>query len=150
MKLSPTKKIASAVGILLLSQATLANELKVRPGLWKSTNTGTNPMTMQMETKEETECVTKEKATISTDTFTKEMKQDWNCNTLKDELKGNTLSIAVECTNQMGKAKLVGEFTADGDKTNSKMDMEMNIQGQSMKMSMTSKAVRIGDCDDAG
>ena len=60
---------------------------------------------VKMETKEETECVTKEKATISTDTFTKEMKQDWNCNTLKDELKGNTLSIAVECTNQMGKAK---------------------------------------------
>ena len=149
MKQSPVKKIAGLFGILLLSNTVIANELQVKPGLWKSTNTRTNPMTMQLETVEETECITPEKAKISVNTFTKDMKEGGSCNTLKDELKGKTLSIIVECTNEMGKSKISGEFTADGDKAHSKMKIEMNIHGQTMNMSMDSKAERVGDCTDA-
>lgn len=129
---------------LCLTAPTIADELKIKPGLWKSTTFTTNPVTQQEQKVEDEECITPDKATFSAETMMKDAPGE--CKTLNSNLSGDTLSFSIECSMQGGKTTVNGEFTVAGDKGNGKMDMQMEIAGQKMSMSSRMTSQRVGEC----
>ncbi|MCW8878157.1 MAG: DUF3617 domain-containing protein [Kangiellaceae bacterium] len=121
-----------------------ANELKIKPGLWKSTTFTTNPVTQQEQKIEDEECITPDKATFSAETMMKDAPGE--CKTLNSNLSGDTLSFSIECSMQGGKTTVNGVFTVAGDKGNGKMDMQMEVAGQKMSMSSRMTSERVGEC----
>ncbi|WMS88403.1 DUF3617 domain-containing protein [Pleionea litopenaei] len=129
----------AACGLAVASAA----ELPINPGLWETTTTGTNPMTGKNETKTETECV-KERS-ISTAEF---MQDEKSCKATKDEVSGNTLSFAIQCTVQGVATEMSGSITADDNSSTGNMNIAMTMGGQTRNMDMKWTAKRLGSCDE--
>lgn len=135
------RKIATIAAILCLPAAAGADSLKLNPGMWETTSTGTNPMTGQQTTETHTECVTQ------TEFDPREtMKEVRECRLTEENLNGDTLTFTMTCNMQGGTVSINGLYQSDGDTGTGNMTMNMNMGGMTMSMQRTMTARRIGDC----
>jgi len=132
----------AAASILLLPVLSGAAELPINPGQWQVTMTRTNPMTGAPTTETNVECVKETSFNPSS------MMQDaQDCELVKDELNGDTLSFRMECNMEQGMSAVVdGAFQSDGDTGSGNMNMNMNMGEMQMNMKMDWTSRRLGDC----
>ncbi|WP_196138361.1 DUF3617 family protein [Aliikangiella sp. G2MR2-5] len=128
--------------IAATTSATIAEELSVNPGLWKSTSTITNSFSNQPVTETKQECI-KEKKSFDPQELLKEAQ---GCKMLDNKLDGKTVSFKMECDMNGGKSSINGQFTAEEEKGNGHMDMKFEVQGMSMQMKLDWESERLGDC----
>jgi len=133
---------ALAATLMLLPLASSGAELSIKPGMWETTMTRTNPMTGDPTTETTKRCVKETSFNPSS-----MMQGAEGCELVKDELNGNTLTFRMECAMEQGTAATVdGEFTSEGDTGSGTMDMTMNMGEMNMTMNMEWTSKRLGDC----
>jgi hypothetical protein len=138
------KTVARAFLVAVLAAGpAMAQSLSIKPGMWESTMTRTNPLTGSPETVTESECITPDKATFDPREM---MKGSSDCRIGEQDKTGNTLTFTMVCAMDEGEATARGTMTADGDNGSGRMEMEMSFGGQTMKMDMDWKSRRVGDC----
>ena len=117
-----------------LVEAARAQGLPIRDGLWETTMQ--NPMTGERVTRE---CL--KNAVLDPQTML--AGQD-DCRMTEQALDGNTLTFTMVCGDGSGTAH--GRMSIEGDRGDGEIDMQFDMGGQQMSMSMSWDAVRIGDC----
>lgn len=132
--------IAIALGSFLIASVALADALPVKPGLWESTVTTTNPMT-GTQTQVNTECLKDEKWDP------KSMLEDTEgCEIAESTLNGNTLSFTMTCNVQGAKGTMKGNYSTQGDSGVGNMTINMSFGGQSMVIESSYTSRRLEDC----
>lgn len=134
-------RLAAWLVALPIAVAAQADELPITPGLWKTTSNVTNPFGGGVTTNTSEECVTE------TSYDPRRMMEDVkDCELTRNEVDGNELNFAMECSMQGSRTVMTGRFVSDGDSGHGEMDMNMNAGGMQMEMKMDWTAERIGDC----
>ena len=111
-----------------------AEGLTIKPGLWETTTTMTNPFGGGEQTNTTEECVEE-------DHFDPEsMMQDRN------DVSGNTLNFGMSCDMEGAKSTVTGTFTSEGDAGSGNMNMNIDAGGMQMEMKMSWTSKRLGDC----
>ncbi|MDZ7842745.1 MAG: DUF3617 family protein [Gammaproteobacteria bacterium] len=127
--------------LVLIPFASGAAELEIKPGLWETTMTRTNPMTGEPTTETTTECVRETSFNPS------EVMQDAEgCELVKEELDGDTLTFRMECNMQGSQTTVDGMFQTDSVSGKGNMDMNMDMGEMKMQMNMNWTSKRVGDC----
>ncbi|XOV86782.1 MAG: DUF3617 domain-containing protein [Pseudomonadota bacterium] len=134
-------KLSLLVALLTLSAFSNAEGLTIKPGLWETTMTRTNPMTGQPQTDTTRECVTQ----TSFDPASL-MQGAEGCRMLKNDLTSNALDFSMSCSMQGATTTVVGRYEVDGDSGKGNMEMNMSMGEMKMSMKMDWTASRIGDC----
>ena len=119
-----------------------AEGMKVEPGKWVTESTTTNSMMPQPRVRKRTECITED---------------EWSAKDLMDSADGctwsdvvstaSTLDWKVECNQPGGSMNGEASYRSQGDTASGVMNMAMQVQGMDMKMKVTWKGERVGDCD---
>jgi Protein of unknown function (DUF3617) len=133
---------ATARGLILAAlliagldaHAARAEGLPVKDGLWETTMQ--NPMTGERVTRE---CL--KNAVLDPQTM---LEGQDDCRMTEQALDGNTLTFIMICGDGSGTAQ--GRMSIEGDRGDGEIDMQFDMDGQQMSMSMSWDAVRIGDC----
>lgn len=133
-------RIILAAGACALALGAQADGLKIKPGLWETTTKINNPFTGET-TETNTECVEQ-------DTFDPAdmMKDAQGCTLTKNEVKGDALNFAMECSQQGAQSSMTGTYRTKGDEGSGHMDMTINAGGMNMEMNMAWTSKRVGDC----
>jgi len=118
-----------------------AARLTIKPGLWESTMTRTNPMTGNTTTETTTECIDETVFEPS-----RLVENSRGCELVKNELDGNTLNFSMECSLEGTESRLDGSYRTDGDKGDGHIKMTMMMGGQEITMDMEWTARRLEDC----
>jgi hypothetical protein len=131
--------VATAFTLLAGGPAVLAEGLPITPGLWEVTSQ--NPMTGTNEVTQE--CMTE--AVFDPQDM---MGDTDGCTVSGETISGNTIDYDMTCSdpNMPGAMKGHFSFTIDGDQGSGTVDMSMEMNGQTMSMSSSMTAQRIGDC----
>lgn len=111
-----------------------AEGLPIRDGLWETTVQ--NPMTGERTSRE---CL--KDAVLDPQTM---LDGQDDCQMTEQARDGNTLTFTMACAGGSGTAK--GRMFVEGDQGNGEIDMEFDMGGRKMSMTMTWDAVRVGDC----
>jgi hypothetical protein len=134
---------ATVLGVMLaggLSLAALGAEgaraegLPIKDGLWQTTTH--NPMTGERTSRE---CL---KDTVLDPQSMLEGQDD--CQMTEQGRDGNTLTFTMACAGGSGTAE--GRMSVEGDRGNGEINMQLEVDGRPMSMTMTWDAVRVGDC----
>lgn len=133
--------LAVSCTLLLLPFTASAVEVPIKPGLWETTMTRTNPMTGDPTTETTQECIKQNSFSPS-----EMMKNAEGCELIDENLDGSTLTFQMECSMQGSKATVDGTFQTEGDTGKGNMTMEMNMGEMSMDMEMDWTSKRLGDC----
>jgi len=126
--------ILAAILVAALVPAARAEGLPVKDGLWETTMQ--NPMTGERVTRE---CL--KNAVLDPQTM---LEGQDDCRMTEQALDGNTLTFTMICGDGSGTAQ--GRMSLEGDRGDGEIDMQFDLDGQQMSMSMSWDAVRIGDC----
>lgn len=125
------------VSISLVSLAYAGSGLELNEGQWEITmSVEIQGMPMKMPPSTFTQCIKRDQA------IPKDEKPNQQCKTKDVVTKGNTVSWTMVCTNPGGQMTGKGTVTYNQDKMNGQMTME----GQGMKMLSHFKGHRIGAC----
>ena len=133
--------IAGACAALFTAGIVSAAELTLKPGLWETTMTSTNPMMAKPMTQTSKECLTG--GTMNPESLVRDVE---DCKLLDSAVKGDTLSFSMECNMQGNKALITGSFQTSGDTASSNVDMDIEAAGMKMNINMKSEGKRLGDC----
>jgi len=131
------------LALTALAAEARADTIPVEPGLWEMTSTMTMPMMPQPRVNTVTECM--QKTELSTEDVGKEG-MDPSCVFNPGQVEGTTMSWSFECPVEGGTSR--GEWTATshGDRVEGGGKLVMEMQGQTMEMTMSWTGKRIGDC----
>ena len=141
------KKVTFAIAAVLAGQFALttplyADGLQITPGLWRITSTNTNMMG-QPQTKVEEQCMQEE----TFDPVSELQDGADNCTIGDQSLVDNTLTFTLNCAGPGGPQMTGnGRYSIDGNKGDGEMTYSMSFGGQSMTMTNSWVAERIGDC----
>jgi hypothetical protein len=127
----------------LMSTGLAAAHLELRPGLWETSMTRTNPMTGQPITEVKTECITENRFDPAD-----MMKDVEECKTVQNEVSNNTLTFKMVCSMHGTESTVSGTMSTDGQTGKGNMDLSINAQGMQMTMSMKWTSKRLGDCPE--
>lgn len=131
---------------LLASVATsaMADGIPVQPGLWSITTTMNMPMMPTPQTRTVQECMEEDVIDMG-DMASEDM--DPNCTFGLNQVDGNTMDWSIDCPVEGG-GTMHAKWTATsgGDTVDGTGRMTMNIQGQTMEMTMSWAGERIGSC----
>lgn len=133
---------ATATGLMLagglvlggFAESARAEGLPIRDGLWETTMR--NPMIGERTSRE---CL---KDTVLNPQTMLEGQDD--CQMTEQALEGNTLTFTMACADGSGNAQ--GRMSVDGDRGDGEINMQFDVGGRPMSMSMSWDAVRVGDC----
>ncbi|AOE50371.1 DUF3617 domain-containing protein [Kangiella sediminilitoris] len=134
-------QIFSGLIALTVSFSALSEGLEINPGLWETTMTRTNPISGDNVTQTTKECI-KEK-TIDPSDLVQEME---GCKLTHNDLVGNTLDFAMECSSEGVTSSISGNYEANDNEGEGSMDIAMNMMGQVMEMNMSWTSKRLGEC----
>ena len=121
-------------GLALGAGGALAEGLKIKDGLWRTTVN--NPMTGERTSEECLKDAVLDPASM--------LEGQSECRMTEENLEGNTLTFAMACAGGSGSAQ--GHMFVDGDKGGGELTMQFDMGGRQMDMTMTWDAVRVGDC----
>lgn len=138
MKITHTVVLSTV--LLTAPLITLADALKLNPGLWETTVEMTNPYT-GTQTRTHTECVTENKFDPGS-----MMGPNDHCKINESKVDGNTLTFKMSCDVEGGEGEMTGKYTSDGNTGTGEMVMKISFGGQTMEMKSTTQAKRLGDC----
>jgi hypothetical protein len=122
---------------------TFAAELELKPGIWETTMTRTNPMTGQPITEVTQDCITENRFDP-----VMMMKDIEGCEAIKNEVSNNTLNFKMACRMHGTESTITGTMSTDGDTGQGNMDLTINAQGMQMTMNMNWTSKRLGDCSE--
>ncbi len=74
------------------------------------------------------------------------MNNSGDCTFSNVEVTDTTMSMDMSCAMEGGSATGKGSFSSQGDSMSGKVDMNMQMQGQAMDMSISWIGKRIGPC----
>ena len=117
----------------LAADAVRAEGLPVRDGLWETTMQ--SPLSGERITRE---CL--KNAVLDPRTM---LEGQDDCRMTEQALDGNTLTFTMVCGEG---ATAQGRMSIEGDRGDGEIDMQFDMGGQQMSMSMSWDAVRLGDC----
>jgi len=138
------KYLFAALLIGLVSGPVLAEGIPIEPGKWKMTSTMRMPMLPQPRVTTELECI--EESEISPEAMTDEgMGSDCTFDTRI--IDGNTMKWSMNCDSEGGASRGEWEVTSHGDTLSGEGTITVDMQGQSMVMTMDWSRERVGDCD---
>ena len=146
LKVSVMKKtnICLALAISLVSSSILAEGIPIEPGMWEITSTMTMPMLPQPRISTNSKCI--EEAEISPEKMNQE-DMDSDCSFDTRVVDGDTMNWSMNCDTQGGASSGEWEVTSHGDTLTGGGTITVDMQGQSMSMSMKWDGKRVGDCD---
>ena len=137
--------LIATIATLLFVNVVLAKGVNIKPGKWEFKTTVNSPMMPDAQVRTDTRCITVEEA--NSDPLAT-LVEKGGCKILSRKESGNTIEFEVECGGGMGnKVRGKGHFTANGTTATGKMEMTMNMGGQSMTMKQEWDGKRIGKCD---
>ena len=142
----PTPSLLAALALLFaaLPLAAAAENLQIRPGLWKIRTETKNSMMPAPRVQTRTECVS------DTEWDSEElMKETENCRVFDLESSAKKLSWKVECNGPGGRMTGKALYRSKGDRVDGRMNMAMKSGQKSMTMRMDFDGERIGDCQEA-
>ncbi|MEX2488079.1 MAG: DUF3617 family protein [Pseudomonadales bacterium] len=136
-----TRTITLAIAVLLIPMLASGAKLTIKPGLWESTMTRTNPMTGDETTETTRECI--EETVFEPSEMLESAR---GCELVKNELNGNTLNFRMHCSIEGTESTLDGRYYTDGDTGEGDMTMTMSMGGRNISMNMSWTAKRLDDC----
>jgi Protein of unknown function (DUF3617) len=134
---------ATAAGLVLAgglvlgglgAESARADGLPIRDGLWETTMRSS-----MMGERTSRECL---KDTVLDPQTMLEGQDD--CEMTEHALEGNTLTFTMACAGGSGTAQ--GRMSVEGDHGDGEINMQFDMGGRPMSMSMSWDAVRVGDC----
>ena len=138
------KYICLALLFSLVSSAAFAEGIPIEPGKWEMTSTMNMPMLPQPRVSTELECI--EDSEMSPEAMTDEG-MDSSCTFDTRIVDGNTMKWSMNCDAEGGASRGEWEVTSHGDTLNGEGTITVDMQGQSMVMTMIWDGKRVGDCD---
>ncbi len=127
--------------LFIMAGSLQAEEFVVPAGKWQMTVTTTNPFFPDPITHTRTECRKRTAFDPS------ELVQDaQDCQITQQDISGSVLSFSMRCTSEGGELTGDGRYEIKGNLAKGHMDMNFNMQGQSLKMHMDMSGERLGDC----
>ena len=138
-------KILAVTLLVAFAPNALAEGIPVEPGLWSITTTMNMPMMPAPQTKTVQECMEDDIIDMG-DMAAEDM--DPNCTFELNQVDGNTMTWSIDCPVQGG-GTMNAEWTATsaGDSVEGAGRMTMEMQGQTMEMTMSWAGERIGECN---
>jgi len=132
------------VTMLTASAAACADSIPIQPGLWEMTSTMAMPMLPQPQVNTMTECMNKDYLSLD-EVGSGDM--DPACRFETAQLDDSRVSWSFECPMEGGgKSRGTWEATSHGDRVEGHGNVTVDMQGQSMEMTMQWTGKRIGDC----
>lgn len=129
--------VAASVGLFLSSVSVQAAGVNMQPGMWQWSMTMEMPgMPMAMPPTVYSSCLTED------DMVPKQSAQDGQCKTLRNDIKGNSVSWKIECTTDGGVSVSEGTMTYSG--TSASGEIKSSTQGMTMMSTISGK--RTGSC----
>jgi hypothetical protein len=138
------KNLYTTLIFCLVSGPVFAEGIPIEPGKWKMTSTMVMPMLPQPRVTDKFECI--EEDEISPEAMTDEG-MDSGCTFDTRIVDGNTMKWSMSCNSEGGESRGEWEVTSHGDTLNGEGAITVDMQGQSMVMTMTWDGQRVGDCD---
>ena len=111
-----------------------AEGLPIKDGLWETTMR--NAMTGERTSRE---CL--KDAVLDPQTM---LEGQDDCQMIEQALDGHTLTFTMVCAGGSGTAE--GRMSIDGDQGDGEINMQFEVGGRQMSMTMSWDAVRVGDC----
>lgn len=145
MKRSTNRAVITLAGSgmwLMSAWVMAAAQIDMEPGEWETIAViSSSSMPMQMPPSTTRRCVTKEDLVPPTNNPGKD------CKVVDKEIKKGAFHWTVVCPNQGGgKSTMVGMIHYTGTTMTGKMDMQMNMAGNTINMTYNLKGKRLGDC----
>lgn len=139
------KSLLACAVMAAFSAPALAEGIPVEPGLWSITTTVNMPMLDAPQTTTVEECMADEFLDIE-DMSDDDL--DPECDYALEQLDGNSMAWSIDCPVEGG-GQMHAEWTAtsNGDSVEGEGQMTMEIQGQTMAMTMSWTGERIGACN---
>ncbi len=138
------KSIGIALLFSLVSIPIFAGGIPIEPGLWEMTSTMTMPMLPSPRVSTNTQCIDKDE--LSPETMNQEA-MDSNCTFTSRTVDGNTMKWSMACDSKGGASRGEWEASSYGDTMTGGGTITVDMQGQSMVMTMKWDGKRVGDCD---
>ena len=135
--------LAVPLALLVLTLEATADAIPVEPGLWEMTSTISMPMMPQPRVNSVTECIEKNELSME-DVATDGM--DPNCVFETGQVDGATMNWSFECPVEGGTSRGDWTATSHGDRVEGGGKLTMEMQGQTMEMTMSWTGKRIGAC----
>ena len=128
---------------MVFSTAALAEGMAIEPGLWEMKSTMKMPMFPEPRVTTVTECMTRSE--ISMDDFS-DGNLDPACKFQVEQVGDNSMKWTVDCPVEGGSSHGEWSATSSGDSVSGDGLITMNLQGQSMEMTMEWSGRRTGPC----
>jgi hypothetical protein len=138
-----TRKILVLAALAAFASPVLADGIPVDPGLWSVTTTMNMPMLPQPQTMTIEECF-KDDVMDMDDMATEDL--DPGCTYNLANVDGNTMEWTIDCPMEGGTMHAEWQATSGGNSVTGDGKMTMNMQGQTMEMTMSWTGKRIGEC----
>ena len=139
---TPTLFILSLFCLLMSNLAVASDSVPIEPGMWEVTTTMNSSMFPQPRVQTSQECI--KDAQISPKDLAPD--DDDSCSMSDVNVSGDSLSWSMQCNTPGGTMEGSGNFTSAGDSGSGNMQMNMNIEGQSLNMEIVWKGRRTGSC----
>ncbi len=128
----------------LVSSPAVAEGIPIEPGLWEMTSTMTMPMLPNPRVSTSTECI--EEDELSPEAMNQE-DMDSDCTFSTRTVDGNTMKWSMACNSKGGASRGEWEASSHGDTMTGGGTVTVDMQGQSMVMTMKWDGKRVGDCN---
>ncbi len=138
------KYICLALLFVLVSSPIFAEGIPIKPGLWEMTSTMTMPMLPNPRVSTNTQCIAEDE--LSPEAMNQdEMNSD--CAFTTRQVDGNTMSWSMVCDSKGGASRGEWEASSHGDTMTGGGTITVDMQGQSMVMTMKWDGKWVGDCN---
>jgi hypothetical protein len=138
------KRILFAGLLLLVSLASQAEGLPMKPGQWEMKMTMEMSMLPAPQVRTSTECVTENE--LNPESF--QMDENSGCTAGDLEIEGNTARWSISCPGPAGDMTGNWEFTSDEDSVVGTGSMSADMNGMALQMNMNWEGKRLGDCPE--
>jgi hypothetical protein len=138
------RKIIAVALLASLAYNAQADGIPVEPGMWSITTTVNIPMMPAPQTETIEECMEDEVIDMN-DMAGEDM--DPGCSYELGQVDGNTMNWSIDCPLEGGTMHAEWTATSGGDTVSGEGKMTINMQGQTMNMTMSWDGKRTGDCN---
>ncbi len=135
------KRLSTALFILFAANAWPGEQFTIPAGEWEMTVSSTNPFMNTPMTRTRTEC--RQDSTFDPSELIKDAK---DCRITEQETSSSKIRFSLHCSTAGGEMHGSGQYEINGDRAIGHMEMNMQLQGQNMKMIMDMQGKRLGDC----
>lgn len=118
-----------------------ADGVPIEPGLWEIESTTEHSMMPQPQTRTRTECI--EDSELRPDFFDD---PSGECRVVESSVDGPRMTWTLVCTTDAGEMRGAGQLVAEGEELRGSMTMDMEVQGQRMRMEHRWEGRRLGPC----